>query len=120
MALKNVSDGARTVQVEELTPVEQASTASAVVVTGSEIDSRPWDSVCYTIKGKTNTVTWYVYGANSSDYSDEVSLYSADVTSSATDSYAVAQAPYAYYRVKIITKVNPNHGSPTVYGIAKG
>lgn len=119
MALTNVSCGSRTVQVDELTPVEQASTNAQVAVSGSRIDSRPWKSVCYTIKGKTETITWYVYGANSSDFSDEVSLYSADVIAGATDSYAVAQAPYAYYRVKIIDKVSGTHGAPTVYGIAK-
>ena len=119
MACQNVSDGSRIVQVHELTPVEQASTDTAAIVLGCNQDARPWTSICYTIKGKTQTITWWVYGANNSDFSDEVSLYTADVTSTGKDSYAVSQAPYAYYRVKIISKAGGVVGSPTVYGIAK-
>lgn len=95
MAYKNVTCGSRTVQVDELDPVEQASVDAATLVAGSAIDARPWKSICYTAKGKTQTVVWAVFGANTPTFTDEVSLYSADLAAAATDSYAVAQAPYA-------------------------
>jgi len=119
MAYKNVSCGSRTVQVDELDPIEQSSVDAATVVAGSVLDSRPWKSICYTAVGKTQTVVWAVFGANTATFADEVVLQSADLAAGATGSYAVAQAPYAYYRVKINSKVAGVIGSPTIYGIAK-
>lgn len=109
------------VGVNIITPTAQASTASTAVVDGSEFDARAWRSLAYTIKVATQDVTWSVFGANASDYSDEVAVLSpASVAAGAGSSYAVAQAPYAYYRVKIIDTVGGVHGTATVRGILKG
>jgi hypothetical protein len=105
---------------EIVAPAAQASANDPAVVAGSEIDARGWSSLAYTILNADNTVTWWVYGANASDYSDEVIVDGpSDVAAAAADSYAVAQAPYAYYRVKIESKVDGAHGNVTVVGIAK-
>jgi hypothetical protein len=101
-------------------PTPVASTASTVVVAGSEIDARAWTSVSYTIAVATHDVTWSVFAANAADYSGEVAVLSpASVVAAATSSYAVALAPFSYYRVKIIDTVGASHGTATVYGIAK-
>lgn len=121
MAEISVSSGMRQVQVYTVAPVAQASTADPAVVTGSEIDARPWQSVAYTVLNAAETIQWWAYGANASDYSDEVIVDGpSDVLAAAADSYAVAPAPYAYYRVKIVDKVGGTHGTVTVHGIAKG
>lgn len=121
MGVQNVTAGSRQVQIETVAPDAQASTASTAVVTGSEMDARPWRSVAYTIKVATNSVDWSVFGANASDYSDEVAVQAAaTVAAGAASSYAVAQAPYSYYRVKIIDTSAPNHGTATVRGVMKG
>lgn len=87
---------------------------------GSGIDARSWRSVAYTIAVATQTVNWKVYGANASDYSDEVEVKAeAAVAAAAVDSYAVAQAPYSYYRVKIQSAAPGVVGTATVRGIAK-
>jgi len=65
-------------------------------------------------------VTWTVFGANTADYSDEVVVNAAaNVAANAVSSYVVAQAPYAYYRVKIRSTVAGAHGTATVAGLAK-
>lgn len=121
MTESTVRSGTRQVQIETVAPDAQASTATAAVLTGSAIDARPWRSVAYTVKVASNTITWWVYGANSADYSDEVIVDGpSDVAASANDSYAVEQAPYGFYRLKIVDKVGGSHGTVTAHGIAKG
>ncbi len=121
MAKIMVGDSHRIVAVEALTPDSQLSTNSYVVLTGSEIDVRPWKSLSYTILVATNDITWEVYGANRLDYSDEVIVQAgASVAAGAGSSYAVAQAPYSYYRVKIKSTAGGSHGTAGLYGIAKG
>ncbi len=91
-----------------------------MVLAGAETDARVWFSLCYTIKVITNPVTCSVWGANAADYSDEVAVLSpVSVAASAASSYAVAPAPYSYYRVKIIDTSGGSHGVATVRGIAK-
>ena len=120
MAEKLVGGPQRFVVVEETGAIEQASVNADTVVAGSEIDARPWASLSYTIAVATNGVTWTVFGANSADYSDEVAVNApANVAAAAVSSYAVAQAPYAYYRVKILSTVPGSHGVATVAGLAK-
>jgi hypothetical protein len=120
MAEVTVTSGGRQVQVYTVAPAAQASAAAAAVVTGSGIDARPWGSVAYTVAVAAETIQWWVYGANASDYSDEVIVDGpSDVLAAAADSYAVAPAPYAYYRVKVADKVGGTHGTVTVRGIAK-
>lgn len=120
MATVNVMAGNRQVPIEQVAPAAQASTNDPAVVAGSGMDMRAWKSLAYTLLCAANTITWWVYGANASDYSDEVIVDGpSDVLATAADSYAVEQAPYAYYRVKIESKVDGDHGTATVRGIAK-
>lgn len=101
-------------------PVGQLSTASTVVLAGCEFDARAWTSLTYTIAVSTHDVTWSVWGANASDYSDETAVLTAvSVVAAAFSSYAVSLAPYAFYRVKIIDTVGASHGTATVRGIVK-
>lgn len=112
--------GVRQVQIETVAPDAQASTASTAVVTGSELDARPWQSLSYSIVVATNAVKWSVFAANAADYSDEVAVLAATtVAAAATSSYAVTQAAYSYYRVKIIDDSGGVHGTATVRGVMK-
>lgn len=120
MAETIVSSGTRHVPVEQVTPAAQVSANDPAVVAGSGIDARPWRSIAYTIVNVDETITWWVYGANAADYSDEVIVDGpSDVLAAVVDSYAVSQAPYGFYRVKIESKVDDTHGTVTVRGIAK-
>lgn len=121
MTVINISNQHRQSAVEVVEPTAQASTNDPAVLAGSELDARMWRSVAYTVKVATNTITWWVYGANAADYSDEVIVDGpSDVVAAAADSYAVAQAPYGHYRLKIESKVDATHGTVTARGIAKG
>ena len=114
------STGGRQVEVTTCTPDAQTSTASTVVVTGSGLDTGPHLTVAYTVVVATNAIKWSVFGANSSDYSDEVAvLAAATVASGARSSDPATPAPFRYYRVKIIDDSGGVHGSATVRGIAK-
>lgn len=116
-----LSPAALAARYSTVAPAAQASTASTVVVADSEIDARPYSSVAYTISVATNAIKWSVFAANAADYSDEVAVVSATtVAAGASTSYAVAPAPYSYYRVKIIDDSGGVHGTATVRGIAKG
>lgn len=98
----------------------QTSTASTVVVTGSDIDARGWKTVAYNVKVATNAVKWSVFGANQSDFSDEVAVLSATtVASGAAGTYAVSPAPYSYYRAKVIDDSGGVHGDITFAVICK-
>lgn len=120
MTTVNVIAGNRQVPIEQVAPAAQASTNDPAVVAGSDLDMRGWRSLAYTILVAANTITWWVYGANAADFSDEVIVDGpSDVVADAADSYDVEQAPYAYYRVKIESKVDGAHGTATVRGIAK-
>jgi len=103
---------------ETVAPAALLSTNSLVAL--AEIDVGPWLSLAYTIAVITNSVDWTVFGANASDYSDEqVVQVEAAVGAAATGAYAVAQATYRYYRVKIKSTTPDSHGTATVVGIAK-
>lgn len=111
----------RQVAIDRVNPAPQLSADADAVVAGSEIDAQAWNSVSYTLAVVDNGVTWTVFGANAADYSDEqVVSAAAPVAVGATGAYAVAPAPYAYYRVKIRSTVGGVHGTATVRGIAKG
>lgn len=104
-----------------VSPAAQNSTAAYAVLAGSELDTRGYNSLAYTLKDATQTITFEVFGANLSDYSDEVIVSGpTDILATGSASYAVTPAPYAYYRVKIIDKVGGTHGVVTLSGIAKG
>ena len=118
MTLTTVESGNRQVEVEIAAPAALLSTDNYVAL--APIDARAWRSVAYTIAVITNDLKWTVYGANASDYSDEQAVQAeATVAAAATGTYAVAQAPYAYYRVKIKANVGGAQGTATVRGIAK-
>ena len=120
MTVQLIANEQRQAAVDIITPAAQASTNTATVVVGSELDMRMWKSLAYTIKNITQTITWWVYGANASDYADEAIVDGpTDVLAAGVDSYAEVQSPYAYYRVKIKSKVDDVHGTATVRGIAK-
>lgn len=120
-ALTTVTDGQRQAQISTVAPAAQASTASTVVVTDSGIDARAWITVCYTISVATQAIKWSVFGANASDYSDEVAVLTATtVAAAAASSYTASPAPYSYYRVKIIDDSGGVHGTATVRGVVKG
>ncbi len=106
--------------IDKVAPDAQTSANDPAAVTGSGIDAQGFTTVSYTVVVADNTITWWVYGANTSDYSDEVIVDGpSDVLAGAADSYAVSPAPYAYYRVKIQSKVAGSHGAVTLVGIAK-
>jgi len=103
---------------ETVAPAALASTNSLVALAAIDIGS--WQSLAYTIKVATASVDWTVFGANAADYSDEVIVQAeAAVAAAGIGSYAVAQAPYRYYRVKIKSTVADTPGTATVVGIAK-
>jgi hypothetical protein len=119
MTLVATADG-RMAEIYTVAPDAQTSTNATVVLDGSEMDVRPWKTLAYTLSVITNTITYTVFGANLSTYADEVIVQAAtDIAAAANGSYAIVNPPYAYYRVKILTKVNPNHGVVTLNGIAK-
>lgn len=98
----------------------QLSTNTNTVLSGSEMDMRGWTTLCYTFAVATNTVTISVLGANASDYSDEVVVdATGNIAAGSTDSYTVSPAPYSYYRVKIDSTSDGQHGTVTVYGTGK-
>jgi len=100
----------------------QASANLETAVTGSNVDTRTWTSLAYTIVNNdaANTAQWVVYGANASTFADEVAVQAlADVTPEAPASYSTTQSVFAYYRVKIHSKVDGAHASCTVRGVQK-
>jgi len=121
MAVQLIANAHRQVAVDIVTPAAQASVNAETVLAGSEIDARMWRSIAYTIAIITAGVKWAVYGANAADYSDEQAVQAlTNVAAAATGTYTVAQAPYAYYRVKIASNVADTPGAATLRGIAKG
>ncbi len=120
MTLASVHTGGRAIPIDAVAPVAYTTTASTVVVTGSEIDARPWKSLSYTVVVATQAIKWSVWGANAADYSDEVAvLAAATVAAGAASSYSVVPPPFSYYRVKGIDDSGGVHGVMTVRGIAK-
>ena len=98
----------------------QASTSSTAVVAGTEMDATQFGILSYTAVVATHDVDWSVFGANKSDYSDEVAVLSATkISAGGNSSYSTANAPYRYYRVKVIDDVGGTHGTITVNGLAK-
>ncbi len=121
MTIKNIGVQNKRVYGDKVEPDTQTSTNSYVAVSGSGLNASPFTTVSYTISVVTNNVNWKVFGANKSDYSDEVEVQSeTTVSSGSNDSYSVTPAPYGYYRVKITSASTDTHGDVTVVGLAKG
>lgn len=111
-------DGDTMVLTLKVNPAAQLGTGAYAVVVGSNMDVSAYKTVAYTIKVADFSVYWKVFGANNSDFSDEVEVKSeASVAAAGVDSYAVSIAPYSYYRVKI--KNNAGAGTATVSGVSK-
>lgn len=84
------------------------------------IDCRGYRSLSYTLLATVQTLKWTVYGANLSDYSDEVVVQSeATVAAAAVGSYAVTQAPFGFYRVKVANNAGGVVGTAAVNAYAK-
>jgi len=123
MTVSIIANEHRQVAVDAIAPGAQTSNNSESLFVGSEIDARMWRSVAYTIVNAdgANTVQWSVYGAHANNYADEVAVQAlTDVGPAAAGNYAVAQAPFSYYRAKIKSKVGGSHGACTLRGLAKG
>jgi hypothetical protein len=119
MTVKIVASQHKQRAVDELDPVAQASVDADTVLAGSELDARLWGSASYTIKVATAAIHWTVYGANVSDYSDEVVAQTeASVGIGAVGSYAVAPPVYRYYRAKIHSAGAGVPGTATLRGFA--
>lgn len=103
----------------EVTPSAQASVAAYADVAGSAFDTAGWKSLSYTLLNASETITYQILGANRSDYSDAVVIQTADILAAGSATYAIAQAPYRYYKVQIKDKVGGVHGTTAVYGIVK-
>jgi len=106
-------------QAQAVNPAAQASVVAYADVAGSELDTLYFKSVSYTLINATQTITYQILGANRADYADAVVVQTADILAAGISSYAVAQAPYRYYKVQIKDKVGGTHGTTGVYGLAK-
>ncbi len=101
--------------------LSQNSTNATAVVTGSEMDATQWQSVSYTVAAAGNAIKWSVFAGNMSNYADEVAVLAATtVSAAAVNSYATTQAPYLFYRVKLIDDALNTHGVCTINGAVKG
>jgi len=97
-----------------------ASTATYAVI-GSVIDARTASSLALTVVNASQTISFKVEAANQPDFDDVVEAKAeADILAGAVGTYAVAPAPYAYYRVQIKDKVSGTHGSAVLTAIVKG
>ncbi len=68
-----------------------------------------------------NDTTWQVFGANKSDYSDEVSVSGpTNITALAASISYTTSSPYTYYRVKAQSKTAGHSGTIYVTAIALG
>ena len=104
---------------ESVAPAETESTNTYVALGPITVGSLR--SVSITIKVATDSIDWTVFGANQSDFSDEVEVQAeAAVGAGSNASYSVAQAPYLNYRAKIKSTVTDNPGDVTLVAVAKG
>jgi hypothetical protein len=104
----------------EVTPAAQATTSNVYAdVVGSTVDMALYKSLSFTLINAAETITYTILADNRVDFGTAVTIQSADILASGVATYAVAQAPYRYYKVQIKDKVNGVHGTTGVYGIAK-
>lgn len=116
-----ISTGSRQTEVG-ICSDSQVSTSTTAAIAGSRsvLDARGWQKLAYTVKVQTAAVTWSVWAANNSNFSDEVVIQNpASVASGAAGTYVIEYPPYSYYRVKIVDTVGGTHGTASVYGITK-
>ena len=79
-------------------------------------------SVSFTIlENNVNTIKWQVLASNDASFAVAVEAQAEAVVAKAgSSSYAIAQAPYRYYKVQVKASVGSSQGNVTVVGIAKG
>lgn len=84
------------------------------------IDVRGYQSLSITLLATVQTLKWTVYGANLSDYSDEVVVQAeAVVAADAVGSYTTTQAPFGFYRAKVANNAGGVVGTAQVQAYAK-
>ncbi len=102
-------------------PTAQASIDAETVLAGSALDASIFAALSYTIENTgANSIDWTVYGANQSDFSDEVEVMAAAaVAAAAIDSYTETPPPFRFYRVTINATVGAAQGIGTLHGVTK-
>ena len=100
----------------------QASTNTSALVTGSILPAWMGLAVSFTIvNAGLDTISWVVYGGNDSLLADKVVVQAtADIAKDASGSYSAFVAPYSFYGVYIVSKVNGAPGTVTLRGVVKG
>jgi len=121
MSVQTIVVGTRLILLEKVGPLSQACPdTTAVAVTGGDIDARGWITVAITVLCVDETITWIVYGAHASDFSDEVVVQvAADILADAVGFYTASPAPFGYYRAKVVNKVAESVGSIVYNALAK-
>ncbi len=106
----------------EVSPVDQASTASYVDVTGSTLDTLNNLTASYTITNDgLQSIDWQVLGSNVANFTPNVVVQAgATILAAASSSYSTAAAVWRYYKVQIKDTVGGVHGAALVHGITKG
>ncbi len=121
MAEVTLSFGSIRKPADEVTPAAQASIDAETVVTGSELDASVFSVLSYTVKNTgANAIDITTYGANASDFSDEVLVDTMNaIAAAAIDSYVVDRPPYRYYRCKVAADSGGSQGAATLRGVAR-
>jgi hypothetical protein len=105
---------------ELLHGASSTANASPAVVDGSQLDARAWRSIDYSLFVYSSSAVWTIWGSNASDYGSEVQLVaSAAVASGATGTFSQANAPYQYYRVKVVRSASAD-AECSLYGLMTG
>lgn len=108
--------------VSRVTVSAQAST-DTYADCGLALDAAHAASVSYTILNKhaTRVLHWKVLADNDPSFATAVTVQAeADIAGTASATYAVAQAPYCYYKVQIQSQDAGLACTADLYGIAKG
>jgi len=90
---------------------------------GAALDATHTASVSYTILNKhaTRVLHWKVLADNDAAFTAPVTIQAeADIAGAASATYAVAQAPYRYYKVQIQSQDAGLACTADLFGIAKG
>ncbi len=101
-------------------PIAQASVNTLTLLANSDMDARIWEALSYTISVITDSVDWTVFGANQSDFSDEVAVQAAaSIAAGASGNYSIHVPVFGFYRVKIASTVADTPGTATLVGRVK-
>jgi hypothetical protein len=104
------------------TPIAQASTNAWILVAGSLMDTINDSMFSYTIRNSgAQTISWKILAGNTITLAEAIEIKaSADILTTARDSYSSTAAVWRYYGVYITDKVGGVHGEATVVGVSKG